>query len=185
MQRYNSGLFDIVTLSDRASVRNFPKLKTHYLRHGNELIKRRRLGDPITIITGATALINQLFPNWLGSSARSTMQDFISLLPGNGQWTTRFREYLLANIKYQKDISRDMRLYTERFVKMNHSSLYPQTHIDNWGVGEQKFVQILRQEAAGQGTQVYPGIDTGGLAAYLPYLLIGGVVLLALNKKKK
>lgn len=182
---YVPGLFDIVSLADKANARNFPKLKTHYLRHGNEMVKRkRRLGDPIAIITGGAAIISQLFPNFLGSAERTTINDFVQMFPGSGVWTTRFREYLAANIKYKKDIQRDLYLYTHNFVKANHSQLYPETSIDNWGVGQQKFYNILRQEAQGGGNQVYPGAPTDW-SAILPYVLIGGVVLLAINKKKK
>ena len=185
MIKYNPGLFDIVTLSDRARARNFPKLQTHYLRHGSAMIKRkRRLGDPVAIIMAGAQIFGQLFPNLFGNSAPATMDDFIQMFPGSGLWTTKFREYLQANIKYKKDIQRDLYLYTERFVKANHQQLYPETAIENWGVGQQKFYNILRQEAAGGGSQVYPG-EGLNWQAYLPYILIGGVALIALSNKKK
>lgn len=150
-------MFDIITLSDYT-----------------------RLSDPVSIILGATTVISQIFPNILPAE-RTTEADLLKLFPGSGQMTARFRNYLLSKIKYKKDISRDLYYYTEMFVKefiSEFGGVWNQQALDN-------FYGILRREAAGGGSQIYPNVYGTNWQEYIPYIIAGGALLLLLGNRKR
>lgn len=180
-----TNLFDIVTLSEKLTTRKAPVLKKYYLKHGYELKKRKfplndSLADPVSIILGSTTVISQIFPNILPAE-KTTEADLLKLFPGNGQLTARFRNYLLSKIKYKKDLSRDLYYYTEMFIKENineFGGIWNQQALDN-------FYAILRKEAAGGGSQIYPNIYGTNWQEYIPYLAAGGLLLFLLAGKRK
>lgn len=200
-------LFDIITLSDRTRIdtKQAPILKTHYLRHGNKLVKRKyalgdSLNDPVSVILGGTAVISQLLPNLFGAE-RATAADFEKLFPGSGFWTVKFRNYLQSAIKYKKDISRDILMYTTQFVIDNNNSICPGTYTfqqqpgsnpgGSWNPCIEKFYTILRQEAATGGAapigSIAPGLSGINWSEILPYAIggIGLIILLQGRKKRK
>lgn len=201
-------LFDIITLSDRSRInsKQAPVLKTHYLRHGNKLVKRKynlgdSLGDPVSVILGGATVISQILPNLFGAE-KATAADFQKLFPSNGYWTSKFRVYLQSVIKYKKDIPRDLEMYTLQFVIDNNAGVCPQTYTfqnppgNNPGGGGasgwlpclEKFYQILRQEAATGGASpigpIAPGLAGINWSEILPYA-IGGVALIVLLQGRK
>lgn len=149
-------MFDIITLSDYA-----------------------RLSDPVSIILGSTTVISQIFPNILPAE-RTTEADLLKLFPGSGQVTARFRNYLLNRIKYKKDISRDLYYYTEMFVKEHineFGGVWGQQALDN-------FYAVLRREASGGGSQIYPNVYGTNWQEYIPYIIAGGALILLLGNRK-
>ena len=152
-----------------------------------------RLGDPVTIITGSVALLGQLFPNIFGGSRiRMTDAMWLQIIPGNGYWTDRLRNYLKTKIHFNTDVQKvvagtggqtNLQWATKAFVNENQSLLgFGSDQMD-------KFYERLRIEGRGGGTQ------TGGPPSYLPglgfsipteWLLIGaGVLVVILSKKRR
>jgi hypothetical protein len=176
-------LFDIVTLSDK-------NIST-------------RLADPVGIIVGGTTVISQLFPNLLGTE-RASEQDFRTLFPSNGYWTSQFRTYLQNRIKYKKDIGRDLQTYTLQFVIDNNSAICPGTYTfqnppgnnpggggaSGWLPCVESFYRILQQESRTGGASpvgtIAPGLSGINWTEIVPYAL-GGIALFVLlqGRKKK
>lgn len=173
------------------------------------LASRSRLGfDPIILITGGYALAQQLFPNLFGSQRKPiTDQDWNSLFPGNGYWTTLLKKYCASRIKYDVDMKflypfGNSRGAIADFVVANSVAICPDhtptakyggtgTDPGCWSSGTSELVcqpcmaafqKLLAKEQAGGGDVFPPGSPFN----YQTLLLIGGGVLLlvALSKKK-
>jgi len=179
-------LFEIQTLSDCT-----PRLKNYInLRNGETPM------DPITIITGGLAVLTQLFPSLFGQPAiPMTDADWVKMFPGNGYWTSLYRNYIKSKIPNTRDLWR-LERFTGYFVWDNRQNIAPEVPsscypYDNPHLCPQvmaKFFALLKQEQRSGGNQPI-GIFPGGLGSIDPttLLLIGGGVLLLvmLNKKKK
>jgi hypothetical protein len=138
----------------------------------------KRLADPASVILGIGSLIPSLFPNLFGSEVNSkAVMD--KLFPGNGYWTSKYKNYLLSKIKYIKDIERDLHQYTGEFIEQNLNAIAPGGCQGTacW----QAFYNLLSTESTGGGIQPPPNVN------YTTLLLVGGgvLLLLALTKKKK
>jgi hypothetical protein len=160
--------FAIQTLSDR----------NYRLRNYNILREGEGGMDPMTVILGIGGIIPSLFPNLFGSEL-NTRETMNKLFPGNGYWSTKYKNYLLSKIKYIKDIQRDLHQYTGEFIEQNLNAIAP-----NGCQGTacwQAFYSLLSTEQTGGGIQPPPNIN------YSTLLLVGGgvLLLLALTKKKK
>lgn len=158
-----SRFFEIQTLSDR----NYP-----------------RLADPVTIITGGIALFTSLFPNFFGSE-RATMADFNKLFPSNGYWTVKFKNFLLSKLKYQKDITRDLLMYTVEFVQINSREICNSSYSSDC---LNQFYNILRKEESTGGSSPVGNVFGSGINyETLMYIGLGvlAVALLTKSKKKK
>jgi hypothetical protein len=155
------------------------------------------LGDPVAIIAGGMGVLSQIFPNLFGGTRRQlTAQDWNTLFPGNGYWTSKLRNYLKAKIKYDEDLpfiwnDGTGNGYINYFVHENQSGLcnlpsYPAAYNQECF---SKLLDFIEQEKQG----VYPGgklpgvgVGVAGLdiEGLLPYV-IGGVVLFAILRKQK
>jgi len=164
-------LFEIQTLSDNASALT--------------LRSYTRLSDPVSIITGGLAVINQLFPNLFGGNRRPlTQADWLKLFPSSGYWTTLLREHLANTIHYDVDLS-NIPAYTRYFVD-DHL-----TQLCGGGCSREQGLQILsdhlkEETRTGGGNSPFP--YPGSSINWQNILLIGGgaiLVLTLLNKKKK
>ena len=179
-------LFEIQTLSDRV----YPSL-----------------GDPITILTGGLAIVTQLFPNIFGGSRkRLTESDWQQIFPGNGYWGSLIRKYLQGKIVWDTDMKyaypfvnsqgRTEQGHIANFVMLNRLQICPDIPPDCFISGGynvpcqscmNKFSELLKSETSFPGGgQTYPGVNIAGFdfAKALPYLAVGGLALLILNKKK-
>ena len=169
-------LFEIQTLSDRV----YP-----------------RLGDLIPILTAGVGFLTQMFPSIFGGNRKIlTEADWMALVPGNGYITARLRTYLASVIRYDTDVKR---IAPSGKTNLEAQTIYFAQHYSlDWcpdgscqGNSESvlmpKFYSLLRKEAAGQGQQGnVPGFMQAGFdfAKALPYLAVGVLALLILNKKK-
>jgi hypothetical protein len=150
--------------------------------------------DPITIITGGLAILNQLFPNLFGKPAIPvTDSDWQKMFPGNGYWTSLLRNYLKSMIPNTRDLHR-LEKYTGYFVWANRQNIAPEVpsscypydnpHLCPQAMG--KFFALLKKEQATGGN--YPvGQFPGGLGGFdMQTLLLvgGGVLLLAFLSKR-
>lgn len=161
-------LFDIVTLSDR---------------NGG------RLNDPVSIITGGVAILNQLFPNIFGGGRkRLTNEDWLQLIPGAGYWSTRLREYLKTRIHYDVDFQRNVLPFSQQFAYDNRNAICSNCNDEQ---RYQTFLNLLKQESQTGGTSPI-GITPGGVgltvdySTLIPIAVIGlGLVFIMKTKKKK
>jgi hypothetical protein len=157
-----------------------------------------RLGDPIvvsTVITAGASLLGQLFPNIFGGTRkRLNDQDWLQLIPGNGLWTTRLRNYLKAIIKYDTDLTKivagtgetNLQVFTRYFAYENKIALGLGSYPNNKTI-EPPFFDILKKEASGIPSSNVPGYISGtGFSIPTEWLLIGaGVLVLVMAKKKR
>jgi hypothetical protein len=149
-----------------------------------------RLGDPVTVITGSVALLSQFFPNIFGGTRRRlTDQDWLQLIPGNGLWTTRLRNYLKGIIKYDTDVTKivagtgetNLQLFSRYFIYENKQALGLGSYPNNKTI-EPPFFEIIRKEQMGGG--VIPPFPPSGIPT--TWLLIGaGVLVVILSKRKR
>ena len=148
------------------------------------LSERKRLGDPVTIITAIGTIFPQLFPNLTGSE-RLTMQHLNQLFPGNGHYTSQYKNWLLQRVRYLKDLERDLHMYTGQFIEANMQAICQgKTGQGCW----ENFYNILRQEATTGGSSPVGNVFTAGMGLDLQTLILigGGIFLLvALTKKKR
>ena len=141
----------------------------------------RRLRDPITVITGIATLLPSLFPNLTGAE-RLTLNHLNQLFPGNGHYTTQYKNYLLQRIKYLKDVERDLHMYTGQFIEANQAVFCA------GGTGQtcwQNFYKILQQESVTGGSSPVGNVYGSGFDFQTLALVGGGVLLLMLLTKKK
>lgn len=157
-------LFEIQTLSDNIRLKDYG-----------------RLADPVTVITGIATVLPSLFPNLFGTE-KLTMEHLNRLFPGNGFYTTQYKNYLLQKIKYLKDVERDLHMYTGQFIESKPEICAGGTGQTCW----QNFYTILQKEAQTGGTQPVGNVFGAGIN-YETLLLVGGgvLLLLALTKKKR
>lgn len=167
-------LFEIQTLSDR----NY-----------------KRLGDPMAIITGGLAVISQLFPNLFGAPAIPiTEADWVKMFPGNGYWTSLYRNYIRSKIPNTRDLWR-LERFTGYFVWDNRGTIAPEVPESCYPYDEphrcpaamSKFFNLLKKESQSSGNYPvgqFPG-GIGTLDASSLLLIAGGVVLLMLLMKNK
>lgn len=172
-------LFEIQTLSDR--------------NYG--LRDYARLADPVAIITGGIALISQLFPNLFGQPAiPMTEADWIKMFPGNGYWTTLYRNYVKSKIPNTRDLWR-LERFTGYFVWDNRMNIAPEVPNSCYPFDEphkcpaamSKFFNLLKQEQLTGGSSPvgqFPG-GIGTLDMNTLLLIGGGVLLLSILLKKK
>lgn len=159
-------LFEIQTLSECSK----PRLREY-----------TRLADPVSIILGIGTVIPQLFPNLFGSE-KTSQDTFNKLFPSNGYWTSQYKNFLLARIKYIKDIQRDLHMYTGQFIEAHLNEICPgKSGTDCWTA----FYKLLTTESTSGGLNPVGNVLGGGLN-YQTLLLVGGgvLLLLALTKKK-
>jgi hypothetical protein len=173
-------LFEIQTLSDR----NY-----------------KRLGDPVTIITGGLALLTSLFPSIFGGSRKTlTNEDWLKLLPGNGYLTSSLRSTLQSRIHYDVDVYKvdpntgktNMELVTIYHAQHTALDWCPDGSCQGnpESVLMPKYYALLRKESVSGGTSpigTVPGFISGfGGLDLSTILLIGGglFLLLTLTKKK-
>lgn len=180
-------LFEIQTLSARQVPKRYDPDK-HYLVHGYEMRKRKRsladygrLADPVTVITAIGTILPSLFPNLLGTE-RLTMQHLNVMFPSNGFYTTKYKNWLLARIKYVQDLQRDLHMYTGQFIEANPEIYGSAIGQERWAA----FYKILQQEAATGGSSPVGNVY-GASINYETLLLVGGgaLLLFALAKKKR
>ena len=141
----------------------------------------QRLADPVTVITGIATILPSLFPGLMGSE-RLTMDHLNKLFPGNGFYTSQYKNWLLQRVKYLKDLERDLHMYTGKFIEANMSAFC------NGGTGSQcwqGFYKVLQTESVTGGSQPVGNIFGGGFDYQTLLLIGGGVLLLALLSKKK
>lgn len=150
-------------------------------RCNTSLSSRSRLGfDPVSIITGGGALLNELFPNLFGSE-RLTMQHLNALFPSNGFYTNAYKNFLLQRIRYVKDVQRDLHMYTGQFIESRPEICAGGSGNTCW----QNFYKILEQESITGGTQPVGNVLGIGIDWQTILLIGGGVLLLvALSRKK-
>ena len=159
------------------------------------LSSNHRLGDPISIITGGIAILNQLFPNLFGGGRKKlTDADWLELIPGSGYWTTALRNHLKSAIHYNNNLD-NIQQFTKDFVYVHRSEFsnipaYPQQiNEQQFQVAFTKFMDILEKEKSSGGTSPI-GVTPGGVGGTLDYtslipLAVGAVVLVMIMKKKK
>lgn len=165
---------------------------------------QRRLGDPVTILTGGVAVLTQLFPNIFGGARkRLSDSDWLTLIPGAGYWSTKLRNYLKTRIHYDTDFTANVQPFTLQFVSENHALICPRTYTfqnppgsnpggggsQGWLPCYQKLLSLLQQETATGGNAPI-GITPGGFGGSLDYstlvpLAIGAAILVILMKTPK
>lgn len=159
--------------------------------------------DPTIVITGGLTVAQQLFPNLFGSNRRPiTDQDWDSLFPGGGYWSTLLKSYLKSRCHYDVDMKfmypgnfgsggSWSRGYIAQFVLENRASICPNQPDSCWsGTICQPcmtaFQKILSQEGLTGGTQpagIFPGMS-GGIDWTTIALIGGGIFLVAALTKK-
>lgn len=168
------------------------------------LSANQRLADPVSVITGGVALLTSLFPNIFGGGRkRLSNEDWLTLIPGAGYWTTQLREYLKTRIHYDVDFTTNVQPFTVQFVADNNAVICPKTYTfqnppgnnpggggtSGWTPCLTAFYSILNKEKSTGGNSPV-GITPGGYglttdwSSLIP-LAIGGLVLVALMKSPK
>ena len=180
-------LFKIVTLSDCLNCNENINLgqPSSFHSYGQSLQQGGGM-DPVTIITGGLAIVQQFFPNLFGGGRKKlTSADWNQLIPGNGSWTVRLRNRLAETINYDSDLG-NIELYTRYFVIDNKNQ------ICGAGVSDSEcyktFLGILKQETFSGGSSPVgnvPGyFGTIDYQSLIPYA-IGAVALVYILKNKK
>lgn len=149
----------------------------------------QKLSDPVTVITGGIALLTSLFPNIFGGSRkRLSNEDWLTLIPGAGYWTTQLREYLKTRIHYDVDFTTNVLPFSKHFANLQRDAGGFCNGCSN-DAAYQKLLNVLNQEKSTGGNSPV-GVTPGGYGLTTDWnslipLAIGGLVLVAIMKSPK